>query len=798
MKQSILEHAWLRRGLSIIASGVLAATLAVSTTPASAFASAEDAAQSWSDAIEASESADYSAYSSTVDGVATASDTFPDKFDLRDKGVVTPVKQQSPLNTCWAHAAIAAAETSILYELSATGATYDASQFDLSERYLAWFTYFAVPESYSGSAQAGEGYDMSTSTQTPASVLQRGGYAQYASTLFSAGVGPVSESVAPYKNDNDIMVCNVVEPNAAEDAQAKQQDLSQEEIDALREQGYTVTPLYYAFDQRDSRTTSWGLDASLYGQSEYTLEESYKLPDIPTFNRFGGYVGPSQEGIAAVKTQLMRGRAVAMGSLVDQATVEKWAKYINLDTWAVWANYTIKGTNGGDLHATTIVGWDDTFSKDNFRKIDGESPAGDGAWLVKNSWGASTNDFPNNGDWGIVDENGNNTGYFWISYYDETIEGLEAFNFDVNSETSNEKFDCDQYNFLMISDSTLTNSSDQKMSIANEFTASTNRVIRALTCETAKPNTDVTYEVYLLSSDDANPTDGELVLTKTANYDYGGYHRLMLGEADQIAMREGQRYSVVITQKCVTDGKYYQVVARADSSVYSSLGGSVVQKLNSKESWVFYNDEWVDWKTVSGIATLDTNYIVDNFPIKALSQEHDWASIEELSELEAAIANVKAALAAAKISVDGSDVAASDTWMTQEQYKDLAAAVADAEIQLKLAGDYKNTLEKTTPTSGEVTEALSALSFDDQHGTKGDSGDDSKKDEGKGDSGEGSGSGSSDNQGSADEPAKTVKANNANGFAQTGDTAVAGAVALMGIAAFSLVAISALRRRKQG
>ena len=49
-------------------------------------------------------------------------------------------------------------------------------------------------------------------------------------------------------------------------------------------------------------------------------------------------------------------------------------------------------------HAVTIVGWDDNYSRSNFKS----TPAGDGAWLVRNSWGPS---------W-----NGN--GYFYVSYYD--------------------------------------------------------------------------------------------------------------------------------------------------------------------------------------------------------------------------------------------------------------------------------------------------------------------------------------------------------------------------------------------
>ncbi len=52
-------------------------------------------------------------------------------------------------------------------------------------------------------------------------------------------------------------------------------------------------------------------------------------------------------------------------------------------------------------HAITLVGWDDNFPASNF--YDGCKPEGDGAWLVRNSWG--------------LDDYGRN-GYFWLSYYD--------------------------------------------------------------------------------------------------------------------------------------------------------------------------------------------------------------------------------------------------------------------------------------------------------------------------------------------------------------------------------------------
>lgn len=86
------------------------------------------------------------------DGTASAANALrsgsdlPAKFDLRERGVVTPVKLQNPWGSCWGFASIAASETSILSEL---GTTYDQMPLDLSERHLAWFASPRVPKTSS-------------------------------------------------------------------------------------------------------------------------------------------------------------------------------------------------------------------------------------------------------------------------------------------------------------------------------------------------------------------------------------------------------------------------------------------------------------------------------------------------------------------------------------------------------------------------------------------------------------------------------------------------------------------------
>ncbi len=704
-----------RAALCAVAAGLLFAA------PVAALASDQSAVEGWSAALATSMDNNYSAYNSEG-ATSAATQSFPSALNLCTSGVVTPVKNQGESNTCWAHAAIAASETSILSEL---GTTYAATGLDLSERYLAVFAYSAATEAYAGADQAGEGFVPSEGAGSSLP-LTIGGYQTAASTLFSAGISPVLESVAPYKSDKGLVQCDVYDKGDAgsdDSVFPSTYYLTLDQIAVKKPEWEAKGYKYkiansYAIQGFGLGDPGWGLESTLYGQSAYTLEQSYLLPDVRQTDAQGHYTGTSEEALAAIKEQLNAGRGVAVVVGYNEA------QFYNANTGAYYNN-----TDSGAAHAVTIVGYDDTYEASNFK--DGRQPQKSGAFLVKNSYGASTNEFPHHGDFGIKDADGNATGYFWLSYYDHTIVTPAAYDYDVNSATSAETFEADQYNFLA-NQTTLVRASSEKVSSANVFEADSSRVLRALSCETAKLNTQATYEVYLLGDDAKSPTDGTLALSKTVDYEYGGYHRLLLGDDEQLAMREGQRYSVVVTLKAQIDGaeKYYQTAGKSSACLNGTVpltrvGGTFVAKVNEDESYSLEADgQWSDWTVVTGaLAGEQTNCCVDNPPIKAFYQERDLASNEELASLRQAIADAQAKLDAARVSADGSDVDPDATWVTQEAHDALAAAIAQAQATLDLAGDFETKLAGTTPSSATVNEAADALasasaSFSPKAGTK--------------------------------------------------------------------------------
>ncbi len=193
-------------------------------------------------------------------------------------------------------------------------------------------------------------------------------------------------------------------------------------------------------------------------------------------------------------------------------------------------DYTAYYDNGFDIssgddgtftqsHAVTIVGWDDSFSRDNF--LEACKPQSDGAWLCKNSWGEG---------WGSK----NDGGYFWISY--ETKD-LIYYQFIMQS--------ADEFDNIYQNQFT-DNANCNAERAANVFTANGDEYLTQISLSTGSAM-DYTASVYELSEGYTSPDDGRLLSEFEGSIDFNGIHTLELPAP--VALSKGEIFSVVITNR---------------------------------------------------------------------------------------------------------------------------------------------------------------------------------------------------------------------------------------------------------
>lgn len=185
------------------------------------------------------------------------------------------------------------------------------------------------------------------------------------------------------------------------------------------------------------------------------------------------------------------------------------AGYLNSKTNAYYDPYT-----GNGNHAITVVGWDDNYSKNNFYT----APAGDGAFIVKNSWGSS---------WG-------DNGYFYISYYDRVLFAVnkdnQAFTYILNDTVRYTKNY--QYDVAGMTDYLITGK--KTVWYKNIYNATGNEAIAAVSTFF---NTTVDYEISIYVND-------VLQITQNGRHEGSGYYTIPLKEYVPVAV--GDIFKIVV------------------------------------------------------------------------------------------------------------------------------------------------------------------------------------------------------------------------------------------------------------
>lgn len=579
--------------------------------------------------------------------MAEAEDTtqLPERFDLRDEGRVSPVKNQDPWGTCWSFGTMAASEASILSEL---GKGYSDFPLDFSVRNLAWFAGTALPDQATMEAtpalkpyasQAGEGTTiLSTSENEHANPLETGGFSFYAATALASGIGPVPAQDVPYRNNENMAnyklgdddEVGVLEPGqtladflaanpgktyhafaqkSIEDGEEMTSPRRAAQVEATPElaasgalSNYALEPIFdkdgnfISVPSKDTPDYDWSVPAGQRFNRMYELEESNVLPQ-PTGGVEGQGYQYNAQATEAIKRELRAGRGVAVSLFDDSIThldEEGNSRFTNRENWSQYT-YDEGGKVHGAGHVACIVGWDDAWAKEKF-KVRGVMPPADGAWIVKNSYGYEGAGFPNEGAGGYLDENGKHTGYLYVSYYDMSLSLPETFDYDTSGHVSDV---INQYD-LMPAPVVHTEKYATETSCANVFTVESDQLARALSVETEQPATKVKLELRELADEAATP-EGTCLAAVEQTFEWGGYHRIALDEA--VPLARGNRYAVVATMTTqAADGKttYHAPVHRdVNASSTAKYGAAVTTYVkgvvNEGESFLMKDGKWADW-----------------------------------------------------------------------------------------------------------------------------------------------------------------------------------------------------------
>ncbi len=577
-----------------------------------------------------------------INGVAKPIDSIDTNLDvskltsyyLTNLKQSTSIKSQSPWGSCWAFANTSALESAIL-KAKAEQAGMDQTKIDpklhekpmfnkgenygvdLAELQLSWYIYCLQNEALAGS-QAGEGIiDVLPPDNDHADQLNAGGWGSMGEVLYGVWQGIANESDVPYwpssiaKEDLE-NVYKGLEKRRAKFEKAAQDSTDPEDKKWYEEQVKYIDSAVESmkknngipeksfehlqairrfasdFNWAPAKTYADGLEQPAHLKNIHFLPDANLL--VPDKNDKLVWKGQNEKYINTVKQALVKYGEVHIGYQADQFRPDQEGKsdYINKDYAAQYCDTD----NVEVTHAVSIVGWDDNFDAKKFAAgANDVSNLKNGAWLVKNSWGQN---------WGIKDDEGNQTGYFWLSYYDKSINTPVAFEVDLAKEDGTFSYDNNysyDYNVNESNSTFILHVADPDTTIANVFKAKGAEQLHAVSVRTSASDSHVVTNIYILEEGETpeNLKEGRKAdATLVNDITTPGFHTLEL--ATPLTLKANQRFA--ITQS-ITAKEGEKTVSflnletnmAPDSLVYRNDMGEVVYCVYDEDGNLKLNDD---------------------------------------------------------------------------------------------------------------------------------------------------------------------------------------------------------------
>lgn len=216
-------------------------------------------------------------------------------------------------------------------------------------------------------------------------------------------------------------------------------------------------------------------------------------------------------------------------------------------------------------HLIALVGWVDNLDRTSFTTSANGTPAGDGAWLARNSWGSEIGD----------------GGYFYISYYD-TSHGCETAVFHTAEETSNYTR---QYGYDTLGWTNSIGSGLTGWMAMQAVSAEAGETIKSVGFYNTESGA-AQYNIYIYTGSAAGaPRSGTLAYSAAGTLALSGYHTIPL--ATPVTLRNaGTRFSAVV--RLANQSYVYPIPIEYNDGFYSA-------KANASANETFYSDDGGSW-----------------------------------------------------------------------------------------------------------------------------------------------------------------------------------------------------------